>query len=88
MTSPCDGGSTSRGVGELRSSDRCGRAVVIILEVIGEDALQMGFVQYDHVVQTLSAYGADDAFAIGILPGRAWCDRDFFDPHAFDALVK
>ena len=62
--------------------------VVIILEVIGEDSLQMGFVQDDHVVQTFSAYGTDDAFAIGILPGRAWCDRDFFDPHAFDAFCE
>ena len=43
--------------------------MVIVLKVIGEDAFQMGFVQYDHVVQTLSADGADDAFAIGILPG-------------------
>jgi hypothetical protein len=35
---------------------------VIILEVIPEDSLQMGFVQYDHVVQTFSAHGTDDAF--------------------------
>ena len=62
--------------------------IVIILEVIGEDSLQMDFVPYDHVVQAFSAYGTNDAFAIGILPGRAWCDGDFFDPHTFDALCE
>ena len=44
-------------------------AVLIVGEVLGEDAFQMSFVQDDHAVQTFSAYGADDAFAIGILPG-------------------
>jgi len=44
----------------------------------------MFFVEHDHVVETLSPYGADDAFAVGILPWRAGCDQDFFDPHAVD----
>ena len=62
--------------------------VVIILEVIGEDSLQMGFVQDDHVVQTFWAYGTDDAFAIGILPGCTWCDSDLFNRQAFHAVLE
>jgi hypothetical protein len=31
----------------------------------------MGFVQYDHVVQTLPTNGTDDAFAVGALSGHA-----------------
>jgi hypothetical protein len=41
--------------------------MVIVLKVIGEDAFEMGFAQHNQVIQALSADGADDAFAIGIL---------------------
>ena len=46
----------------------------------------MPFVQHDHVVEALPTYRADNAFATGILPGRAWGDRDFFNTHILDAL--
>ena len=48
----------------------------------------MPFAQHDHVVQTLSTYRADNTFAIRVLPRRAWCDRDFFDVHAFHAILE
>ena len=44
----------------------------------------MPFAEHDQVIHTFSAHGADDAFAVGILPGRTWRDRDFFNAHAFD----
>ena len=40
------------------------------------------------MVQTLSAYGADDSFALRILPGRGGRDEDFVDAHAFDSLLE
>ena len=46
----------------------------------------MPFVQDNHMVQTLPAYRADEAFAVRILPRRARCGRDSFDAHAFDTL--
>ena len=60
--------------------------IVIVGEVVRKDAVKMPFVQHDHVVQTLPANAADDPFAIGILPGRPWCNRDFFNTHALDTL--
>ena len=48
----------------------------------------MPCVQHDHVVQTLPAYGADDAFAVRVLPGRRACDEDFLDSHAFHAVLE
>ena len=62
--------------------------IVIVVEVIRKDAVQMPFAEHDQVIHTFSAHGADDAFAVGILPGRACCDRDFFDAHAFDTLCE
>ena len=61
---------------------------MIVVEVLREDAVQMPFVEHDHVIQTFSAYGADDAFAVRILPGRRGCDQDFLDAHVFDALLE
>ena len=46
----------------------------------------MILIQDDHVVQTFATYAADDSFTIRVLPGRAWCDGDFFNVHAFDTL--
>jgi hypothetical protein len=46
----------------------------------------MPFVEHDQMIQTFSAYGADDAFAVRILLWRAWCDWNFFNTHAFDTL--
>ena len=61
---------------------------VIIIEVVREYAVQMTFVQHDQVIQTFSAYGADHAFAVWILPWRAWCNKDFLDAHAFNSLLE
>ena len=60
--------------------------IVIVVKVVRNDAVKMPFVQHDHVVQTLSADAADDPFAIGILPGRPWCNWDFLKTHALDTL--
>ena len=41
---------------------------VIIIGIAGEDAFQMKLSQDNHVIQTFSAYRADDPLSIGILP--------------------
>ena len=62
--------------------------IVVVVEMLGQDSMQMSLVQHDRVVQTFSAYRTDDAFTIRILPGRAWCDGSFFDAHGFDASLE
>jgi len=61
---------------------------VIVLKVRGQDVLEMGFTQDDHLIQTFTADGADHPFAIRILPGRVWCNQDFFDAHVLDAFLE
>jgi len=55
--------------------------IVIVLEIVGQNAMQMGFVQCDHMIETLLPYGADHSFAIRILPRRAGYNQDFFNKH-------
>ena len=59
--------------------------VVVVVEVLGQDAMQMAFVQNDDMIQTVAADAADGALAIWILPGRVRCGQDFFYAHAFHA---
>ena len=59
--------------------------VVIVLEVLRKNALEMSFVDHDHVIQAIPSYAFDDSFAVRVLPGRAWCGRDFFNTPTFDA---
>lgn len=49
----------------VRSAD-----VVIFIDVFVQHAMQMSFIKNNHVVQTLSAQRADDAFCNRILPWR------------------
>ena len=43
----------------------------------------MTLVQDDDMIEALTAYGADQAFDIGILPGRARGDAHLVDTEAF-----
>ena len=61
---------------------------MVILGISGQNAMQMGFIQHDDMVEALPAYRADDALAIWRLPGRTWCDGNFFDSHAFHAILE
>ena len=40
--------------------------IVIVVEVLGQDAVQMPFVEHDDMIQTIAAYAADHSFAIRI----------------------
>jgi hypothetical protein len=48
----------------------------------------MAFVQNDDVIEALPAYGADQAFDIGILPGRARGGEYLFDTEAAHTATK
>ena len=60
--------------------------VVVVVEVLGQDSMQMSFAQQDHVIEALSTDRANHPLAIWVLPGRSRRDRNFFDTHAFDTL--
>ena len=70
-TRPSSGGSTARGWGASFSSAMRSRAVVLA-KVAAQTATEMSLAQDDHVVEKLTAEGADDSFGEGVLPGGAW----------------
>ncbi len=65
---------------------RAGRVVVV--EILGQDAMQMGLVEHDEMIQTIAAYGTDDRFTRRILQGCPWCNQHFLDAHVLDALLE
>ena len=44
------------------------------------------FIEYDEVVQALTANGSDDSFHVSTLPWRAWRGQDLFDSHRLDLI--
>ena len=68
--------------GEVRSP------AMVVGDVIGEDPLEMPFVDHDHVVQTVSADCPDQPFDVGILPGRSRRRPHVFDPEVVDRPKK
>ena len=48
----------------------------------------MPLVEDDDVVQTLAADRPDDAFDVGILPGRAWRGADGREAERFDGAAE
>ena len=62
--------------------------MVIVLEVIGEDPLEVLLVQHDDMVEAFPANRSDHAFAIRILPGRLRRIDHFLDTHVGDPPAK
>ncbi len=50
--------------------------------------MKMPFIQHYDVIEALPSYRTDDAFTVRALPGRMWCDRNFFDSHVFHAVLE
>ena len=44
---------------------------VVLAKVAAQTAMEMSLAQDDHVVEKLTAEGADDSFGEGVLPGGA-----------------
>src|SRR2546425_7792863 len=45
---------------------------VVVAKVAAQTATEMSLAQDDHVVEKLTAEGADESFGEGVLPGGAW----------------
>jgi hypothetical protein len=65
-----------------------GTEAMVIPEVIGQNAPQMGLVQHDDVIEHLPTDAPDEPFHIRILPWRAWGNQDLLDLHMPDVLPK
>jgi hypothetical protein len=65
-----------------------GPRMVVIIEVAGQDAPEVGLVEHDHMIQTLASDRTDQSFDIGILPGRPRRGQHFLDAHTLQAFLK
>src|SRR3982751_3226218 len=61
-------------------------AVMVVVDKGLELARQAGWMEHDHVIQALSANGANHPFDIGALPGRPWGRQDLLDAHRLHLL--
>ena len=76
------------GSGAGRGKSSRGLALVVVREILGQDTMQVGLVEHDHLIQTIAAYRTDDSFAIWILPRRVRSKRDFLNAQVLDPLLE
>ena len=60
---------------------------MVIIEVAGQNAFEVGFVEHDHMIETLSSDRANHPFRVGILPRTPGCGEHFFDAQMLDRLL-
>src|SRR5689334_12912553 len=65
-----------------------GPAVVVIGEVIPQEAPEVRLPQDEDVIQTLAADRADQALDVRVLPGRPRRRDDLLNPQALDRLPE
>jgi hypothetical protein len=75
-------------IGCVAFQRRVAARLVVIDQVVRENALEMGSIQDDDMVKTLAAKGADQALDIGVLPGRVRRGEDFFDAQVAQATLE
>jgi hypothetical protein len=62
--------------------------MVVIIEVAGQDALEVGFVDHDDMIQALPPDRADQPFDVGVLPRRPRRGQHFLDACTLQAFPK
>ena len=62
--------------------------IVVVEKIPLQNTSKLHFGKYNHVVETLAANTAEQAFGVWILPGRMWGGDHFFDPHSSYPQLK
>jgi hypothetical protein len=62
--------------------------MVVIIEVTGQNAFEVGFVEHDDMIEALPPDRADQPFDVGILPGRPRRGKHFLDAHTLQTFPK
>ena len=75
-------------VGTIHVQRQVCTPTMVVVEVHGEDAPQVAFVQDNDVIQAVSPDAADHAFDVRILPWAARGGENLVDAHALDAAPK
>jgi hypothetical protein len=61
---------------------------MVIREIGFEDAPQVLIVEYDDMIEAVSANRADQSLGIRVLPRTTWCDGDFVNAHSADSTLE
>ena len=75
-------------VGTIHVQRQVCTPTMVVVEVPGEDAPQVPFVEDNDVIQAVSPDAADHAFDVRILPWAARGGENLFDADALDASPK
>ena len=81
-------GLDSAGVGAIHIEGKMGTKAVVIGDIRGEHAPEMPVVEDDDMIEHIATDTPDEPLAVGILPGTARGDLDFFDAHVLDAVLE
>ena len=61
---------------------------VVVVEVGGQDAIQVAFVEHHDVIETLAPNRTDDTLDVRILLGCLRCCDDLSNSHGLDTLAE
>ena len=61
---------------------------MVVLEVRSKNALEVAFVEHNHMIQALTPNRSDQALNVWILPGRTPRRDDLFNAHVRNAILE
>jgi len=62
--------------------------ILVVLQIVFQDATQPDFMKDEDVVQTFTPNGADQPLDVSVLPRAAGRGQNFLNAHIFGCLVK
>ena len=61
---------------------------MVVIEIAGDDAPEVAFVQNNDVIEAVASQGSDEPLHERVLPRTSRCTEDLFDSHASDPPLK
>jgi hypothetical protein len=62
--------------------------VVVVIEISGNDALEMTVIHNDDMIEAVAAQSSDESLHEWVLPWTSRCAEDLLDTHAMKPLLK
>ena len=81
---PAESGVAGRDAVCVLAETQVRPGVHVVRDVVGEDALEPGDTEDDHVIEALTSDRANDALHVGVLPRRSRRGQDLVDLHRAD----
>jgi len=72
--------------GRLLRQPETGSVLVIVANVVGHQALQMTFIQHNHMIKQVATAISNESLGYSILPGTSNCRRDRDNSETLDCV--